>query len=115
MTIGQRLLFLRRHKSLSLNELSEAIGISRSNLNRYERDLSRPTAEYIGKICKYYKVSADYLLFGKDTRELAKEGWSEGDPELEKIIRRMAELMNSENPHMRSWAIVQFAQAFPEK
>jgi transcriptional regulator with XRE-family HTH domain len=115
MTIGQRLFSLRRYKNISLKELSEEVCISRSNLNRYERDLSQPTADYIKKLCEYYKVSADYILFGSREEDIKKAGWSIGDPEFMELIEKLYRLMNGENPHMRSWAIVQFSKAFPEE
>ena len=111
-TIGQRLHDLRKHKNLSLQELADHIGISRSNLNRYERDISKPTSEYLKSLCEFYKVSADYLLFGLAPDALVKEGWSRFDPELREMVERLVALMTSESPHLRSWAIVQFAEAF---
>lgn len=111
-TIGQRLHDLRKYRNLSLQELADHIGISRSNLNRYERDISKPTSEYLKILCEFYKVSADYLLFGLAPDALVKEGWSRFDPELREMVERLVALMTSENPHLRSWAIVQFAEAF---
>ncbi len=115
MTLGERLHNLRKYKRLSLQELAAVTGISRSNLNRYERDMSRPTAEYIKELCAYYRVSADYLLFGKETDEFKQAGWEEGDPELAEMVKRLTEMMKSQKPHMRSWAIMQFARAFPKE
>lgn len=114
-TIGKRLHDLRKYRNLSLQELSDLTGISRSNLNRYERDISKPTSEYLKILCQFYKVSADYLLFGVAPDILTKEGWSRFDPELREMVERLAALMTSESPHLRSWAIVQFAEAFRGK
>lgn len=114
-TIGKRLHDLRKYRNLSLQELSDLTGISRSNLNRYERDISKPTSEYLKILCEFYKVSADYLLFGLASDTLAKEGWSRFDPELREMVERLAALMTSESPHLRSWTIVQFAEAFRGK
>lgn len=111
-TLGHRLHSLRKYHNLSLQELSEITGISRSNLNRYERDESRPTTDFFRVLCEYYQVSSDYLLFGVQTEDLQKEGWSSFDPELKAMVNRLSFLMNDKNPHMRSWAIVQFANAF---
>lgn len=114
-TLGQRLYALRKYKALSLQELADETGISRSNLNRYERDTSKPTAEYLKMLCRFYRVSADWLLFGFDSKSLQKEGWAEFDPELKEMLRRLVEVMTSGKPHLRSWAIVQFGQAFGAK
>lgn len=114
-TLGQRLYSLRKYHNLPLQELAEITGISRSNLNRYERDESKPTSEYLKVLCRFFNVSSDWLLFGMQTEELQRAGWSEFDPELKEMMDCLARLMASDNPHVRSWTIVQFDQAFKHK
>ena len=111
-TLGQRLYALRKFRGLSLQELAEATGISRSNLNRYEHDASKPTTEYLKLLCQFYRVSSDYLLFGMQEDAAQREGWDRFDPQLKGMVQRLAAAMNSDEPHRRSWAIVQFEQAF---
>lgn len=110
-TLGARLYSLRKYRNLSLQVL-DLTGISRSNLNRYEKDESKPTTEYFKTLCEFYQVSADYLLFGVQTEELQKEGWSSFDPQLKEMLGRIISLMSSHEPNVRSWAIVQFGNAF---
>lgn len=114
-TLGARLYALRKYRNLSLQQLAETTGISRSNLNRYERDASKPTSEYLKILCEFYQVSADWVLFGTQLEELQKSGWTNFDPQLKEMIHRLALLMTSENPHIRSWTIVQFSGAFDHK
>lgn len=111
-SLGQRLHDLRKYKCLSLQELSDLTGISRSNLNRYEHDASKPTTEYLKTLCRFYQVSSDYLIFGIQTEELKKEGWANFDPELKAMVDCLVSIMTSKDPHIRSWAIIQFKQAF---
>lgn len=111
-TLGQRLYALRKYKDISLQELSVATGISRSNLNRYEHDASKPTTEFLKVLCQYYRVSSDYLLFGQEDNAMQREGWDQFDPQLKGMVDRLRKYMNSSEPHRRSWAIVQFEQAF---
>ena len=111
-TLGQRLYALRKYRDISLQELAAATGISRSNLNRYEHDASKPTTEFLKVLCQFYRVSSDYLLFGTQDSALRKEGWDAFDPQLKGMVKRLADYMNSSEPHRRSWAIVQFEQAF---
>lgn len=106
-SLGQRLYALRKYRGLSLQDLANATGISRSNLNRYEHDASKPTAEFLKRLCTYYQVSSDYLLFG-----MKEADWDECDPELKGMVQQLAHLMNSGEPHQRSWAIMQFKRAF---
>lgn len=112
ISLGQRLYSLRKYRDLTLQELCEATGISRANLNRYERDETKPTTEYLKILCRFFSVSSDWLLFGKRTEELEKEGWSGFDPELREMMRQLTRLMMSDDPHIRSWTIVQFDRAF---
>lgn len=112
ISLGNRLYALRKYRGLSLQELAEATGISRSNLNRYEHDASKPTTEYLKLLCKFYCVSSDYLLFGMQEDAAKREGWDKFDPQLKGMVQRLAGFMNSSEPHKRSWAIVQFERAF---
>ena len=111
-TLGQRLYALRKYRNNSLQEVAEATGISRSNLNRYEHDASKPTTEFLKVLCQFYRVSSDYLLFGTQDGALERAGWDAFDPQLKGMVERLANYMNSNEPHRRSWAIVQFEQAF---
>ena len=59
-------LFSERLKSLRGNmsqaEAAAKIGITAQTLGRYENEQRKPDSEVILMLCKYYKVSADYLL-----------------------------------------------------
>lgn len=61
-----RLKELRGEKSLQ--EISEAIGISRVSLGYYETGNRKPDIEILYKIAKFYGVSADYLIGISDVR-----------------------------------------------
>lgn len=43
-------------------EVSDEIGITNVSLLRYEKGERNPNIDILYKICKYYNVSADYLL-----------------------------------------------------
>jgi len=64
MKIGQNLIKLRKKKGLSLRELEKEIGISYNTLGSYERNTCQPTIENCYKICKYFEVPMEYLIFG---------------------------------------------------
>lgn len=61
---SEKLRELRGEKTLQ--EVADALGITRVSLGYYEKGERKPDIEVIYKIADYYKVSADYLL-----------GWSE--------------------------------------
>ncbi len=63
LTIQERLKDLRVEKGLTLEELAEETGISKSSLNSYETDELREIGSYaVIQLADIYEVSADYLL-----------------------------------------------------
>lgn len=63
LTIGERLEDLRKKRGLTLEELSEATGISRSALGKYEsQDFKDISPFNIVTLAKFYGVTTDYLL-----------------------------------------------------
>ena len=43
-------------------EVADAIGVSLSAYGNYEQGIREPSNAVLVKLCKYYKVTADYLL-----------------------------------------------------
>lgn len=66
MTIGQRITKLVDGTDMKMQEAATEIGISQGTLSRIMNDKQEPGASVIIKICNYFKVSADWLLFGKE-------------------------------------------------
>ncbi len=67
MTTGQRLRELRKKKGLTQTEIGEIIGLSYSAISAIEQDRSEITSNALKKIAEFFKVSADYLLSGKES------------------------------------------------
>ncbi len=67
--IGDRLRDLRESRNLKQTDVANALCISNKILSSYERNISVPTIDNLKNLCKYYNVSADYLL----QIELSKE------------------------------------------
>ena len=65
-TIGYRLRELRKSHNLTLKQLAEILGVSHGNISDWESERSKPSADAIVNISKYFNVSADWLLTGKD-------------------------------------------------
>ena len=66
MVKGERLKNLRKAKGLTQSELGQLIGVKKSVICLYERELRNPTLESIIKLCEIFNVDADYLI-GSDT------------------------------------------------
>ena len=59
-SLGERLKDLRNGRSQA--EIANEIGVSGQSWSFYERNEKKPTLETIGSICKFFNVSADWLL-----------------------------------------------------
>lgn len=59
---GERLRELRCEKGLTQKQLAEELNISQKSLSKYERESLDLSTELIVRICRYFQVSADYLL-----------------------------------------------------
>lgn len=59
---GERLRELRCEKGFTQKQLAEKLNISQKSLSKYERESLDLSTELIVRICRYFQVSADYLL-----------------------------------------------------
>ena len=70
MTLGQKLTNLRKARGMTQEELSEAVGVTRQTISKWERDTSTPDLDYLCKLCDLFGVTADDLI--RPEREAAK-------------------------------------------
>jgi len=69
LTIPERLKDLRVERGLTLEQLSEQTGISKSALGKYEADDYKDISPFsIAELAKFYGVSADYLMGLTETK-----------------------------------------------
>jgi len=71
MTLGSRIISLRKKMKLSQNEFGKLVNTSGDIIGRYERDEVKPSIEVASKIADVLEVSLDYLV-GKIELELDK-------------------------------------------
>lgn len=62
---GKRLKELRTAKDMSLNDLANAVHLSKSRLGNYEQGTREADFETLETLADYFNVSTDYLI-GKD-------------------------------------------------
>ena len=67
---AQRVHELRKQHNLTLAELAEKVGISRSSANNWELETRSPSVEVLALLADYFEVSADYLMGRTDKREM---------------------------------------------
>jgi transcriptional regulator with XRE-family HTH domain len=83
---AHRLRELRRQKDLSQTELADRVQVHSTHISRYERGLSRPSADTLKRLADVLGVSGDYLLEGA-TDEAAKARFEDRE-----LLRRFQEV-----------------------
>ena len=74
MTISQRIRDLREDKNLNQTEIAILLNTSQTVYSRYERNERDLPIDYLITLCKFYNVSADYILgFTNTFKTLPKE------------------------------------------
>ena len=58
----QRIRNLREDNDKTQAEIAEILGTSQTMYARYERGANELPIRHLNTLCKYYKVSADYIL-----------------------------------------------------
>lgn len=64
MTIGDRLLKLRRERNLSQEDLANELDVSRQTISKWETNQSIPDFDKIVPLCEYFGITTDELLTG---------------------------------------------------
>lgn len=62
MSMGNKLLSLRKKAGLSQEELADKMNVSRQTISKWENDQSLPELDKAKLLCKLYCVSYDYLI-----------------------------------------------------
>lgn len=73
-TLGERIKYSRESKGLLQGDLAKLIGVKSAGIiSNWERDLNKPDAEKIVKLCDVLNISASYLLnyYGKSNFEIS--------------------------------------------
>ena len=65
MTLIDRITKIVKEHGLSGTRFGEIIGLSKSPLTDWKNGKSKPTLDQIIKICEYFSISSDEILFGK--------------------------------------------------
>lgn len=62
MEYPARMRALREDHDLSQKEVAELLGVAQTTYSQYELYKRPMPIEYLVALCKYYQVSADYML-----------------------------------------------------
>lgn len=69
MELKDRIAAVRRAAGLTQEQLGELLGVSRQAVSRWESGQTSPDAATLAALCEKLRVSADYVLLGKEPGE----------------------------------------------
>lgn len=89
----KRLKKLRKELELTQQEFSDKIGVSRSNIGKYESGISEPSSAVLSLICREFNVNEDWLRYGTGGpgNMFRPESWED------EIARTVRNLLSGEN------------------
>jgi transcriptional regulator with XRE-family HTH domain len=73
LSIGNKIIILRKDKNWSQVELAKQISASREIISRYERNESQPSIDMIIKIANAFGVTVDFLTGQSENASFDKE------------------------------------------
>ena len=62
LTLGEKLKLLREEKELNQTELGTVVNMTQRKISYLENDKYEPSMADIKALCRFFNVSADYLL-----------------------------------------------------
>ena len=117
--IGERLKQVRG--KMSLTAFGEQLGCSYSYVRNCEHG-KKPSLEYLHAIVEFFGISMNWLMYGIGHMNLHDNSAQETqkveaifDPDLKRMIDVLKDLMESEDTRRRTWAIIQFEDAFKQQ
>lgn len=98
MTMGEKILNMRKARGWSQEELADRVGVTRQAVSRWESGSAKPDADKIIAVCDLFGVSADYLLRDRyDGEQVSNEAKGPEATALTSSIRGMS---------LKQWAAV---------
>ncbi|MCP4088217.1 MAG: helix-turn-helix transcriptional regulator [Gammaproteobacteria bacterium] len=97
MSFSDRLAALRKQRGLTQEALANLIGITKTQVYRYENGSSQPTLDVIKNLAIALSVTTDQLIFEEEERQpddslvLLMEGVSRLDSDEKHVIRELVE------------------------
>ena len=81
MSIGERIIELRKAENLSQGQLASMLDVSRQAVSKWENDLSSPDTLRLIQLANILKTDVEYLATGKSS-----------EPVIEKVIVKVPEI-----------------------
>lgn len=68
-TFGEKIKELRSERGLTQKQVAETLSVTISTLSHWECNYQEPSFKDLAAICKFYNVTADYLIGLKNIDE----------------------------------------------
>ena len=94
MNLSEKLLFLRRQRGLSQEELANVLNISRQAVHKWETTQSKPDIDNLMQLSKIFGVSVDTLLNDATDIGYANDVKKESQAKLGEVIADLDEDLN---------------------
>jgi transcriptional regulator with XRE-family HTH domain len=110
MSIGERVKMLRTGKGIKQTELAKILNSSSAVLSAIEVDKNAPSIEMLNALSKFFNVSTDYILNGKEgTNEISEEEREilevlRGDRDMTNAVMEFAKVKKKAISFTRSYA-----------
>ena len=92
MEFHEKLQELRKQKSLTQEELAEALYVSRTAISKWESGRGYPNIDSLKAIAKFFSVTVDELLSGEEVLTIAGENQKQKDAHLRDLVFGLLDL-----------------------
>lgn len=72
MNYADRIRALRQDHDLTQQQIADMLGVAQTTYSQYELEKRPLPIDYLIALCKFYKVSADYILGFTDKKRINK-------------------------------------------
>ena len=117
--IAERLKEIRKKSGLSQAKFAKELGVSQGNVATWETGTSLPGALALRALNQKFDCSVDWILKGETSGADVFQSPQQKievvfDPDLKRMFDVLKVMLESDKPHLRSWAIIQFENAFKD-
>lgn len=95
MNIGDRIIEIRKSKNLSQEEFGQIIGLSRSQIGCYEKNLRNVSDRAIRDICLHFNINENWLRTGNGNKYIIPN-------EINELSKILAEISTTNNSQIHS-------------
>lgn len=93
MKIGEKIKNLRKQKNMSLRELAQITGLSKTTLGDLEKDIKNPSLETLEKIAVAFAITPAELLMETDSTEELMESAKNSGSEILAGLSKSGDLL----------------------